>query len=220
VTGLTRSESAMRGYYDRRAAEYDSWWLGTGLFASRSRPGWDAERQRLVDVVAALSPVRVLDVACGTGFLTRHLRGMVTGLDQSPRMVEIAASRLPGATVVQGEALPLPFQAGAFDRVFTSHFYGHLLPGEREAFAAEALRVAPELVVVDSALWPGGVAEDWQERRLEDGSRHAVYKRWFEAEALASELGGGDVLHAGDWFVAVRVRARRSRRAAARRSPR
>jgi hypothetical protein len=30
----------MRTYYDRRAAEYDDWWLGTGLFESRVRPGW------------------------------------------------------------------------------------------------------------------------------------------------------------------------------------
>ena len=30
----------MRDYYERRAAEYDDWWLGTGLFAPRSRPGW------------------------------------------------------------------------------------------------------------------------------------------------------------------------------------
>ena len=55
-----------------------------------------------------------------------------------------------------------------------------------------------------SALRPEGVAEDWQERVLDDGSRHSVYKRWFTAEGLARELGGGEVVHAGPWFVAVR----------------
>ena len=39
-----------------------------------------------------------------------------------------------------------------------------------------------------------------------DGSRHDVYKRYFTAEGLAAELGGGDTLHAGRWFVAVRAR--------------
>jgi hypothetical protein len=34
-------------------------------------------------------------VACGTAFLTRHLRGEVVGLDQSPAMVEVASARLP-----------------------------------------------------------------------------------------------------------------------------
>jgi demethylmenaquinone methyltransferase/2-methoxy-6-polyprenyl-1,4-benzoquinol methylase len=191
----------MRAYYDRRAAEYDEWWLGTGLFTERDRPGWPEEVERLVEVIAGLEPARVLDVACGTGFLTRHLRGEVIGLDQSARMVEIAGSR--GLRGVQGDALPLPFEDGAFDRVFTSHFYGHLLPDERSAFLGEARRVASELVVVDAALRPDTEAELWQERVLNDGSRHSVYKRYFDAPALAAELGGGKLLHQGAWFVAV-----------------
>jgi demethylmenaquinone methyltransferase/2-methoxy-6-polyprenyl-1,4-benzoquinol methylase len=191
----------MRAYYDRRAAEYDEWWLGTGLFTERDRPGWPEEVERLVEVIAGLEPARVLDVACGTGFLTRHLRGEVIGLDQSARMVEIAGSR--GLRGVQGDALPLPFEDGAFDRVFTSHFYGHLLPDERSAFLGEARRVASELVVVDAALRPDTEAELWQERVLNDGSRHSVYKRYFDAPALAAELGGGKLLHPGAWFVAV-----------------
>lgn len=42
-----------------------------------------------------LRPARTLDVACGSGFLTRHLRGVVVGLDQSAAMVALAQSRLP-----------------------------------------------------------------------------------------------------------------------------
>jgi demethylmenaquinone methyltransferase/2-methoxy-6-polyprenyl-1,4-benzoquinol methylase len=194
----------MRAYYERRAAQYDTWWLGTGLFAERDRPGWDAERDALLERLRAMPPRRTLDVACGTGFLSRALGGELTLLDQSPAMVEIAGGRLPHATAVVGEAVPLPFADGAFERVVTGHFYGHLLPGEREAFLAEALRVAPELVVVDSA---GEPRESWDERRLEDGTRHRVYKRWFTGASLAAELGGGAVLHDGDWFAAVQVTA-------------
>ena len=196
----------MRAYYDRRAPEYDSWWLGTGLFADRDRPGWDADREGLLAALAGLEPARVLDVACGTGFLTRALRGRVTALDQSPQMVAIARERLPAADIVEGEGIPLPFGDGAFDRVVTSHFYGHLQADEAAAFRAEAFRVADELVVVDSALRPGGQPEEWQRRRLEDGSEHVVYKRWFTPEVLADELGGGEVVFAGAWFVAVRGR--------------
>jgi hypothetical protein len=29
----------MRAYYDQRARECDDWWLGTGLFKRRHRPG-------------------------------------------------------------------------------------------------------------------------------------------------------------------------------------
>ena len=196
-------DGQMRAYYEARAAEYDTWWLGTGLFASRSRPGWDQERQGLITELAALSPVRVLDVACGTGFLTRHLRGEITALDQSQSMVDIAAARMPEVTVVRGEAVPLPFADGSFDRLVTSHFYGHLLPDERAAFLAEARRVARELVVVDSGLRPGEPAEQWQTRKLEDGTEHRVYKRWFRPAGLLEELSGGEVLFDGDWFVAV-----------------
>jgi SAM-dependent methyltransferase len=196
-------DEGMRTYYDQRAAEYDDWWLGGGVFAKRDRPGWDDEVHAVLDAVRALPPARVLDVACGTAFVTRHLRGDVTGLDQSPAMVEIAAARLPHGRAVRGDAVPLPFADDAFDRVFTGSFYGHLLDGERERFLAEARRVAPELVVLDAALRPGGVPEEWQERKLNDGSRHRVYKRFLTPDGLAAELGGGRVLHAGDWFVMV-----------------
>jgi demethylmenaquinone methyltransferase/2-methoxy-6-polyprenyl-1,4-benzoquinol methylase len=193
----------MRAYYQARAGEYDDWWLGRGLYADRDRPGWHEEVEELCEVVRGLAPGRVLDVACGTGFLTQHLRGEVAGLDQSPAMVAVAAERLPGARVVQGDAVPLPFADGEFDRIFTGHFYGHLLEGERERFVAEARRVARELVVVDSALHDGVDPEEWQERVLNDGTRHRVYKRYFRGAALAAELGGGEVLHDGQWFVAV-----------------
>ena len=46
--------------------------------------------------------------------------------------------------------------------------------------------------------------EERQERILNDGSRWEVYKRYFEPQALADELGGGETVFAGRWFVAVR----------------
>jgi ubiquinone/menaquinone biosynthesis C-methylase UbiE len=196
-------DEEMRAYYEARAQEYDDWWVGHGGFAARPRPGWAEEVDELVAVVASLPGGRVLDVACGTAFLARHLRGEVTALDQSESMVEIAQSRLPGARVVQGEAVPLPFGDGEFDLLFTSHFYGHLLADEREAFLREARRVAGRLVITDSARRPDVPAERWEERVLNDGSRHRVFKRWFRGAELAQELGGGEVLHEGTWFVVV-----------------
>ena len=84
-------------------------------------------------------------------------------------MVEIATGR--GLDAVQGEAVPLPFADGAFERLLTSHFYGHLLPGEEaQRFLAEARRVAGELVVVDAASRPDIDDDRWEERRLNDGS--------------------------------------------------
>jgi ubiquinone/menaquinone biosynthesis C-methylase UbiE len=197
----------MLEYYDRRAPEYDQWYIGTGLFAERDRPGWHEELRDLCAAVAALPAASTLDVACGTGFLTRHLRGVVTGLDQSAKMLEIARERIPGGRIVQGDAVPLPFEDGSFDRVFTGHFYGHLRAGERGRFVSEALRVAGQLVVVDSHVRPDHDAEEEQQRTLTDGSVHRVYKRYFTGAGLTAELAGGEVLHEGEWFVMARVSA-------------
>jgi demethylmenaquinone methyltransferase/2-methoxy-6-polyprenyl-1,4-benzoquinol methylase len=194
-------DEATRSYYAQRAPEYDDWWLGTGLFAQRERPGWDDEVAELIELIAGLPPLRILDVGCGTGFLTAHLSGEVTALDQSTEMLAIAATRIGREDrVICGEALPLPFTDDDFDIVFTSHLYGHLPPGEREAFLAEARRVAPGLLVVDAAMREGVEPAGWEERVLNDGSRHRVYKRFFHAGELAEEIGG-TVLHDGRWFV-------------------
>jgi ubiquinone/menaquinone biosynthesis C-methylase UbiE len=193
----------MRRYYDQRAREYDDWWLGRGLFEGRPRPGWSDEVDALIAVIGGLAPARTLDVACGTGLLTRRLPGEVVALDQSEAMVAMAAERMPDVQVVLGDAVPLPFDDAEFERVFTSHFYGHLLPEEREPFLLEARRVAAELVVVDAALREDVSPEEHQQRVLNDGSRHTVYKRFLAPEELAAELGGGRVLHTGRWFVAV-----------------
>lgn len=195
----------MKAYYERRAPEYDDWWRGRGLFSDRQRPGWDEETAALTRTLEALDPVRTLDIACGTGFLTRHLPGEITGLDQSESMLELAADKLPDAKFVRGDALDLPFADNSFERVFTSFFYGHLEEPERSVFLREARRVAPELVVVDSALTEDVQPVEWQERVLTDGSRWQVYKRFFEPEELAAELGSGRTLFAGRWFVAVRA---------------
>ncbi len=194
----------MKKYYDRRAPEYDDWYEGTGRFAGRERPAWDELLDELADSLRALPPAATLDVACGTGYATRWLPGDITGLDQSERMLEIAAERLPRARFVRGDALALPFPDGSFERVATMSFYGHLEERERVRFLSEARRVGSELVVVDAALRDDVEAEEWQERILNDGSRWTVYKRYFTPEGLLTELGGGEIIHAGRWFVAVR----------------
>ena len=193
----------MKEYYDTRAPEYDEWYLGLGRFTERDRPGWLGAVEQLKQAIAALPPAKTLDVACGTGFLTRHIRGSVTGLDQSAQMIEIASKRIPEAAFVEADAIPLPFDDSSFDRVFTGHFYGHLDSAERAAFVAEAHRVAPELIVIDSAVRPDHDREEIQERILNDGSAFEVYKRYFDGAELADELGGGTIVHESQWFVMV-----------------
>jgi hypothetical protein len=67
----------------------------------------------------------------------------------------------------------------------------------------ESRRVARGLVVLDAAIRDDVEPEQIQERALNDGSVHRVFKRYFSSSQLASELGGGGVLFEGRWFVVV-----------------
>ena len=196
----------MKAYYDARAPEYDDVWLRRGRFAERHVKDWFEEVTLLLGAIASLPAAKTLDVACGTGFLTRHLHGDVTGFDQSPQMLEEARRKVPGARFVQGDAIDLPFEDGEFDRLFTSFFYGHLEGDDRARFVDECRRVADELVFVDASRERAQVDDEQQQRVLNDGSTWSVYKRYFRPDELLDEVGGGgDVLHAGHSFVMVRA---------------
>ncbi|ARP73191.1 class I SAM-dependent methyltransferase [Streptomyces pluripotens] len=95
---------------------------------------------------------RLLDVACGTGIVTRRLAAArpglrVTGADLTPAMVRRATARLPGA-IVRADSRRLPFRGGAFGAV-TTVWLLHLLDDADDvrAIVAECARV----------LRPGGV---------------------------------------------------------------
>jgi SAM-dependent methyltransferase len=187
----------MLEYYERRALEYDA-------------SSWDeldpGERTAVEQFVSGLPAGRWLDVGCGTGYLTRHLRGTVTGVDQSGTMLALARRRLPSAELVRCEIPPLPFEDDSYDFAFSSNVYSHLdTSGGRSEFLAEALRVACELIVFDQVWTPGLPAETWELRRLEDGTPFEVFKRYLTPEVLAAELGG-EIVFESPGFVAVRAR--------------
>ena len=94
---------------------------------------------------ASLSPSAVLEIAAGTGVVTRDLAPklspgatyIVTDLNQP--MLDYAASRQPPDTRItwrQADALALPFDAAAFDLVccqFGAMFFPDRISGYREA---------------------------------------------------------------------------------------
>ena len=76
--------------------------------------------------VAAHGPERVLEVAAGTGIVTRHLRDLLpagahlTATDINPPMLDMARAKFrPGEQVAfqPADATALPFPDGAFDAV-------------------------------------------------------------------------------------------------------
>lgn len=128
--------------YDKEAERYD---------LSR---GGEPRAAAAAEAVLGLLPPGVrslLDVACGTGIVTRRLAAgpdalRVTGVDLSPAMARHAAARLPGA-IVRADSRQLPFPAAQFDAV-SSVWLLHLVEDD------DARRIVAECARV---LRPGGV---------------------------------------------------------------
>jgi SAM-dependent methyltransferase len=100
----------------------------------------------------------VLDVACGTGNATipaAKAGARVTGLDFSPRMLEIARERCADAMVeidfVEGDAQDQPFEDASFDRVLST--FGHMFAPDHARTAAEMRRVLRPGGVISVACW-------------------------------------------------------------------
>ena len=75
----------------------------------------------VLEWLAAQPGERILDLGCGDGQLTQRIASTganVVGVDASPQMA--AAARLRGIFVKEANAESLPFQAAAFDAVFSN----------------------------------------------------------------------------------------------------
>lgn len=78
---------------------------------------------RLVEAAGIAKGNRVLDVACGTGVVTRAVadrsgpRTVPVGLDIAPGMLAVAQEVNPAIDWRQGDAQALPFADASFDRV-------------------------------------------------------------------------------------------------------
>lgn len=91
-------------------------------------------RARAEILLALLQPLlrpglRVLDAGCGTGLLLSRLPGglMLSGLDLSPRALEHAAARLPGADLRAGSLPgPLPFEPASQDLILLTDVLEHI----------------------------------------------------------------------------------------------
>ncbi|MDA3624736.1 class I SAM-dependent methyltransferase [Saccharopolyspora sp. WRP15-2] len=124
--------------YDREARNYD---------ATR---GGEPRAQAAADALERLLPqgsCTILDVACGTGIITRKLlrpERTVLGVDRSSGMLGLAMTRIPRG-VVRADAARLPFASNSVDAVVIVWLL-HLLRDP-----------APVLVEASRVLRPGGV---------------------------------------------------------------
>jgi ubiquinone/menaquinone biosynthesis C-methylase UbiE len=174
--------------FDRSAAGYDE-------LLARNRLG--AER-----LVAAMPPgdyARVLDVGCGTGFVTQAMVArfgsrLVTGVDPSGGMLEVFRDKLEdlGAEVelIQAGVHEMAVPDEAYDAVVSGMAF-HWFPDKPAAVAAMARRLRPGGTL---AVLASGRGTDDEFRRVLEGIRPPVPPEWVEVfdriHRSADELAG------------------------------
>lgn len=125
------------GQVSRSAADIYEEFFVPALFAEWADRVCDAARVGAGDAV--------LDVACGTGVLTRAAAtrvgfgGAVTGLDRNDGMLAVARRMAPGLDWRLGTAEALPFPDASFDAVVSQ--FGLMFFEDRVAALAEMHRV-------------------------------------------------------------------------------
>lgn len=110
-------------------------------FFDSCAPHWDANMVRnesAIDAILNAGRIRegidVLDVACGTGVLFRdYLKrnvGTLTGIDISPKMVEVAKHNFPDVNVICGDVEETDFEKG-FDAIMIYNAFPHFPDPEK-----------------------------------------------------------------------------------------
>lgn len=74
--------------------------------------------------IASLATGKVLDIGCGDGYIATHIKGDITGIDISKKLVEIARKRRIKAGV--GNAEKLRFPNNSFDTIIILDTLEHL----------------------------------------------------------------------------------------------
>jgi SAM-dependent methyltransferase len=143
---LSTSWSMPTGSLDRWPEDYE-----------RGRPGWPPE---VVDIPGLPSAATVLELAAGTGKLTRLLVstfGRVVAVEPAEAMRRLLVTLCPEAEAVAGSAEEIPLANASVDAVFVAEAFHRF---DRERALAEIARVLrPRGVLV--LLWnlPAGPTE-------------------------------------------------------------
>lgn len=153
----------MKQAFDAIADEYDRWYdtpEGDGIFQA------ELKCLRLLHV---RSPGRWLEVGVGTGRFASSL-GIAEGIDPSPQMLEIAASR--GIAIHQGTAESLPFIESLFEGILMALTLCFVKDAD------QALKECLRVLRPGGRLLIGAVPTDspWGKEYIEKGSKgHPIY---------------------------------------------
>jgi len=167
--------------FDSLAAEYDAWFDGRGKLL------FEIEVRAFHEVLPLL-PEPWLEAGVGSGRFARAL-GIKTGIDPSPKLLEMARKRGVTGYLSRGEAMP--FAAGSFGTVFLIVTLCFL------DTPAEVLREAHRILITEGKLVLGVVLREspWGQHYMQlKKEKHRFYKhaRFFshrEINDLLSQSG-------------------------------
>jgi len=120
-------------------------------------PDYETLQARTAEATGEAGAVEILELGVGTGetarrLLERHPGARLTGIDESPPMLERARTVLPASAELRVGRLQDALPAGPFDLVVSALAVHHLTPAEkRDLFAriAAALRPGGRFVLAD-----------------------------------------------------------------------
>ena len=130
-----------------RAFEHAGWQKAAAHYQATFAAATGEFADALLDAAGVGPGTKLLDLCCGTGLVAgaAAARGaIVSGLDFSPAMLEVARAMHPASHFADGDAEAMPFPNGTFDAV-VSNFGVHHVPRPERALAE-----------VRRALRPGG----------------------------------------------------------------
>ena len=106
--------------------------------------GYDRSRLRASRLVSVYQGMHVADIGIGTGAFAEIFaqQGVqITGVDLSPRMLEICAARHPGWRLLAGDFLHIPVTSASQDLVISSFAFHELAVADRAGAINECMRV-------------------------------------------------------------------------------
>jgi len=196
-------------YYRARAPWYDDWWNRRGQHEvdDDTRERWHHDVDELLadldDWLGTVRPTRVVELAAGTGNLTRQLAPRVervVAIDSSPEVFAINAEKIRSAnTATSVEYVVADIfdwrPSETFDAAVFGFWISHVPASRWDRFwttVHDALVPGGHVWFCDNARPEVGIdhTSDVHERGLPDGRTFRLVKRFYEPEELQRDLEG------------------------------
>jgi ubiquinone/menaquinone biosynthesis C-methylase UbiE len=209
-------------YYNERAKEYEELYKYGGVPASISDPeSYKNEAKIISKLLNKFIKAKIVDIACGTGYWLPYYAPNcqeIVLIDQSQKMLDECKKKIEGLGVnkkcelICDDFFNCEFEENEFDISLIGFFLSHCNDEQEELFfnkIKKMLEVGGEMWFLDSS-WneerskvrgKSGI----QERKLSDGRRFEVYKKYFDendVQAIAAKYKiKFDILHQGKVFI-------------------